>query len=399
MSVEDVEANLDFSAFEKRFTQDDDYVKNYYDAYFEVPFRAAAMKALTDEPMVALDPPERVAFDDGRWRIEAQESELLEYLGEQALRIKGGAALLPDLDVENGMVEFDIAVSEKRGFAGLIFRVQDNDNFEHFYIRPHQSGNPDANQYTPVFNGVSAWQLYHGEGYGTPVNYRFDEWMHVRIVFAGSQAKVYIDSDEPVLHITDLKRKDDGGGIGLHSANFSAVHFANFEMTPLANAYAFPSVDLPASSPDSGLVTTWDVSDAFSASWLDGVIRLDEQQMSEREWINVSAEATGITNLATVQGIGDGEDTVFARLRVSSDVAEVRQLLLGYSDRVAVYVNNELVYKGDNTYMSRDYRYLGTIGLFDGVTLPLKAGENEICIAVSEAFGGWGIMAKLTDLE
>jgi len=37
--------------------------------------------------------------------------------------------------------------------------------FEHFYIRPHQSGNPDANQYTPVFNGVSAWQLYHGALY------------------------------------------------------------------------------------------------------------------------------------------------------------------------------------------------------------------------------------------
>jgi hypothetical protein len=49
--------------------------------------------------------------------------------------------------------------------------------------------------------------------------------------------------------------------------------------------------------------------------------------------------------------------------------------------------------------MSRDYRYLGTIGLFDSVTLPLKAGENEIWIAVSEAFGGWGIMDRIVDLN
>jgi hypothetical protein len=49
--------------------------------------------------------------------------------------------------------------------------------------------------------------------------------------------------------------------------------------------------------------------------------------------------------------------------------------------------------------MSRDYRYLGTIGYFDNVTLPLEAGKNEICIAVSEAFGGWGIMGRVTTFD
>jgi len=77
----------------------------------------------------------------------------------------------------------------------------------------------------------------------------------------------------------------------------------------------------------------------------------------------------------------------------------VKQLNFGYSDTAAVFVNGALVYKGDNTYMSRDYRYLGTIGLFDSVALPLKSGENEVWIAVTEAFGGWGIMGQLVDLE
>ena len=31
-------------------------------------------------------------------------------------------------------------------------------------MRPHKSGKPDALQYTPVFNGLSAWQLYYGDG-------------------------------------------------------------------------------------------------------------------------------------------------------------------------------------------------------------------------------------------
>ncbi|MCH8059016.1 MAG: hypothetical protein IIA11_01020 [Proteobacteria bacterium] len=45
--------------------------------------------------------------------------------------------------------------------------------------------------------------------------------------------------------------------------------------------------------------------------------------------------------------------------------------------------------KGNNAYQSRDYRYLGTIGLFDAIMLPLAVGDNELWIAVSEAFGGW----------
>ena len=62
-----------------------------------------------------------------------------------------------------------------------------------------------------------------------------------------------------------------------------------------------------------------------------------------------------------------------------------------------VFVNGRRVYSGDNTYMSRDYRYLGTIGLFDSVVLPLQPGKNEICVAVTEAFGGWGIMGRIDD--
>ena len=82
---------------------------------------------------------------------------------------------------------------------------------------------------------------------------------------------------------------------------------------------------------------------------------------------------------------------------MNADKPQTKQLELGYSDTATVFVNGKRVYSGDNTYMSRDYRYLGTIGLFDSVTLSLQSGENEICVAVSEAFGGWGIMGRVTE--
>jgi hypothetical protein len=349
--------------------------------------------------MVRIDAPEKIPFDDTRWQIDAAEHEFVDHLGQKALRLRGGAAMLPDLNIGNGLVEFDVAVSQERGFAGLIFRSQDDANFEHFYIRPHQSGNPDANQYTPVFNGVSAWQLYHGEGYGAPVEYRYDEWMHVKILFAGQKAKVYIDSEQPVLHIDDLKRGDAAGGLGVHSANFSAVHFANFKVTELAEAYAFPASLPDAPVESDGLVRSWQVSDVFDSASLQGIAGLGTEHKANRTWTELSAEDTGITNLARANGLGENENTVFARITVAADQAGVKELALGYSDAVAVFVNDTLIYRGDNGYMTRDYRYLGTIGLFDRVVLPLQAGENEIWIAVSEAFGGWGIMATITELD
>ena len=42
---------------------------------------------------------------------------------------------------------------------------------------------------------------------------------------------------------------------------------------------------------------------------------------------------------------------------------------------------------------------LGTIGFFDELYLPFKKGENEIWMAVSEDFGGWGLLAKLENLD
>jgi hypothetical protein len=52
---------------------------------------------------------------------------------------------------------------------------------------------------------------------------------------------------------------------------------------------------------------------------------------------------------------------------------------------------------GADDYRSRDYRFLGTIGYFDELYLPLKKGENELIFAVSEDFGGWGIKALFED--
>ena len=71
----------------------------------------------------------------------------------------------------------------------------------------------------------------------------------------------------------------------------------------------------------------------------------------------------------------------------------------GFSDAVRIYVNGQLLYAGNDGYRSRDYRFLGTIGYFDTLYLPLAKGRNEVVLAVSENFGGWGLRARLMNTD
>ena len=339
-----------------------------------------------------------VPFDSDRWEIDAREGRVEDYLGRQSLYLQGGVAWITDDNFTNGVIEFDVAFSRERGFMGGIWRMQDRSNYEEFYMRPHQSGNPDANQYTPVINGVSGWQLSHGPGYGAPVSYSFDQWMHVKIVVAGSRGEVFIDSEAPVLMMHELKRAVEPGKVGLSASNFAPAYFSNFRYQKIDQPTLQGTPPEPEPAPE-GTITAWSVSNAFDEASLANKTTLTDADQQELTWTTLDAEARGITNLAHRQGLAPAENTVFAKVTIQSERAQIKQVRFGYSDRVKVFVNGGLVYGGSNQYLTRDYRYLGTIGLFDAVYVPLEAGTNELWFAVSETFGGWGLWGVIVDRE
>lgn len=340
-----------------------------------------------------------VPFNSNRWEIEARESRVEEYLGRQSLFLKGGLALVKDSKFLNGVIEFDIAFSPERTFVGAVWRVLDGNNYEEFYFRPHQSGNPDANQYTPVFNGNAGWQLYYGEDFAAPVRYRFDEWMHVKILVAGTQAEVYImDMETPALFIPELKHEPASGQVGLSAGNFAPAHYSNFSFTaaeaPTLKGKAQPPKPMPP-----GLITAWSVSSGFSEKNLQGKFQLRESDKAGLTWKKLECEATGIANLSRLVALGEQSNTTFARLIINSESEQIKELKFGFSDRVRVYLNDRLLYSGNDGFVSRDYRFLGTVGLWDALYLPLKKGRNELWLAVSENFGGWGVVAAIEDRD
>ncbi len=336
-----------------------------------------------------------VPFASPRWNRAAADASLVEHMGRSALLLRSGRVTLEDFDFENGIIEFDIALPRERGFVGVEWRIEGPGDFEHFYLRPHQSGNPDACQYTPVFHGVSGWQLYTGPKHTAAIPFSYDRWTRVKIVVWEGRAAIHVDSEAPRL-VADLLRETHAGKVAISVPGFAPAHYSNFRVVAL-DEDPFESPPAPRTEQPQNVPTYWSVSSAVPEATLAGKTSLDASVLSALTWSELEPEPNGVANLARVQAVAANADTCFARVRVESDAERLVPIEFGFSDRVRVFLNGRLLFQGDDSYLTRDYRFLGTIGYFDRVVLPLREGTNEVVFAVTESFGGWGVQARFED--
>ena len=356
-----------------------------------LPF-LAALAALSCSPAFAAIVP----ADDPRWQLQGAEAEVVEFQGRRALHLRGAIAHLPDANFDTGVIEFDMAIpSNAQSFPGIYFRGQDDANYEHFYVRPHQNGNPDSMQYTPFINNMTSWQIY--KEYNAQTRFPINEWFHVRMEIAEDSARIFVASQEPTLVVHDLKRDRQAGYIQIRGS-LGGAYFANFDVQPGSPAAAppEPSRELPA-----GLLTSWQVSPAMPEA--DAFAAASSNRLSGIDWTTLPVETNGIANLARVAVFSPDQNATLARLTVRSDRARSVPMRFGFSDRVRVYLNGTLLYAGDDSQGSRDYRFLGTLGWYDTLQLPLRRGANEIVFAVSEGGegrlgGGWAANAAFPEM-
>jgi len=332
-----------------------------------------------------------IPFTSEEWQILNGVVE--DFEGRSTL---AGSALLPATDFHNGVLEVDMYFTGDRCFAGFYFRVQSGTDFENLYLRPHKSGKYDAVQYQPVFGGQSGWQLYALDGYTAAVEIPHHEWVHVKMEVMGSRARIFINrAPEPVLVVTDLKHGDSHGPIGLQGAPGGLLRFADFSWRS-DDTLVFDSPP-PVETPP-GTIMEWELSRALQISTLDRDHWPLADNLGDPQWRRVTAESSGLLNIARhVPRNGEQIDCVLARATLSSDRRQVKKLLFGYSDEVSVFFNGRILFRGNSAFRLRDPDFTGVMGLHDAVYLELEPGENELILAVSENFGGWGLIARLVD--
>ena len=354
-----------------------------------------------------------VPADSPRWALEGQ-AKPSEYQGRKCLFLDGGAAVLNDLEMRDGVIDVDVATPASRGFFGIQFRIaNEGANAEWVYLRQHKSGLPDALQYTPVLNTGANWQIYNGEGFTGAVDIPKDVWFHLRLEVVGAQAKFYVkEMDKPVLVMNDLKSGVQKGQVALHVLT-GATYFCNFEIRTTPDA-AWQR-HLPPMPP--GTLTRWSLSPSYDALARNLERPLQPSESDAIRWQDVEAEPPGFVVIyryreaphLRVSFANDfskrlepqpGMKVVYARTRIDSDRDQVKKLYLGYSDDVSVFLNGKILFRGRSAQNFRDPGFLGIVNPEnDTLYLPLKKGGNELMLAISELGGGWGFICRLGELE
>src|SRR5690349_3490601 len=109
-----------------------------------------------------LDAAEGESFpaDSPRWQLRPK-AQVTDYLGRRCLALEDDLARLKGFEMADGVIDVDMAGRGARGFYNILFRTQANGDGEQVYLRPHKTGLDDAQQYSPMFEGTSAWQIYN----------------------------------------------------------------------------------------------------------------------------------------------------------------------------------------------------------------------------------------------
>lgn len=344
---------------------------------------------------------------DGKWELRGDSTRIVEVDGRRAIQLETGEAYRRDVSLLDGTIDADVKVTNRRSFVYVNFRMQSDEEHEEFYFRPHKSDLPDAAQYSPVYQGQSAWQLYHGSRGTTAVHIEPDQWQHFRIVLSGSRAAFFLrDTIKPFMVIQHLARDPRAGYISIRGYLPAGVPgkgpiaaFANITVRPGVVSYDFNNLPTPPDTRNfhTRNIVTWEVGPAFSAPDT-AVLRISPLWLSPMT--RVPNEPEGFVQLhrhvllpkdARVWG-------VVARASFAAESATIKRFDIGFSDRVTVFLNGRPIFNGDASY---DY-VARRDGLIDPsqatLYLPLRKGKNEVWVMVTDRFGGWAIMGSIPDV-
>ena len=182
--------------------------------------------------------------------------ELATYRGRQAVRLlpltghlgkdEDVLAVLRGTDFKDGTIEIDVAGKPvegasptARGFIGLAFRVQPKyEKYECFYIRPTNGRADDQLRRNHSTQYISSpewpWYRLRKETPGVYESYADMEpgmWTRLKIVVAGTQAKLYVNgAAQPTLIVNDLKLGEGHGAIALWSTTETDAYYSELKI-------------------------------------------------------------------------------------------------------------------------------------------------------------------------
>lgn len=344
-------------------------------------------------------PETKIPMTAARWDFPSGGAEFINHKNVPAMKIlRGDKVTLKDLQFSDGTIEFDIEMSEEP-FAGVYFRIADNNESEYFYLRVARAGNKvamDAAQYAAFVKGVLLWDLL--DYYQGPANFTKNDWTHVKMVISGRQMLVYVnDMARPTLEIPRLEGSTNQGLMAFSGRCI----IANLVVKP-GQVDGLPSREgFDPTHHDPRYVRSWQISEPQPLPRGRELYEADFPRLSAK-WQEIIVERRGLMNMTRMFGASESRRYVWLRAKLTCETEQTRKVSLGFSDEVWVYVNRQMVFVDKNIYTSPQMRKTpdGRISIENAqFDLRLKAGENELLIGVANDFFGWGLIARLDKMD
>lgn len=332
-----------------------------------------------------------------QWEFKPQSVEFAEYKSRPAMKLlTGDQVVLRDLNFTDGTVEYDMEPIDPR-FTAFYFRWTNAKESECFYFRDGRAGNPwavDAIQYAPYIDGVNFWNML--PQFQTRADFRKDDWNHVKLVISGRQMKVFVNStQQPALEVPILEGNVSSGTLAFDGKVIISNLIVKFNQTEGLSAVA--GVDPVAYDPR--YLRKWQVSTPittekgidFNEAWVPN---------ANTTWEAIATERGGLVNLTRKFGKTEGRRIVWLRITIQSDKTQDKMLHLGFNNEVWVLINDKPLFMDKNLYGTPMAKQDGRCSLENAcIKIPLKEGDNHIMIGVANYFYGWGIIARLDNLD
>lgn len=358
---------------------------------------------------------QEIPMDTTHWEYDSSNTEFITHRGVSAVKGKDEAyyqVFLKDHVFINGTIEFDVELTGM-GFPGINFRMsKDRKNGDNFYIRSFGEVTPFVRttlQYAALMNGMSIWDLT--DEYQAGASIKQEGWNHVKLVINGKQMKAYVnDMENPALIVPELEGWQKSGGISL-SGN---VIYANFIIKPNETEGLSPEAGYTSTYNDTRYLRNWEITEAIDfpigqdlkmpLPSMYGKIVASDIPDSTMIWKPIKAESRAIVNLSRDFGLAKENDTrrlAWLKTSIHSKTAQERTLKLGFSDEVWVFINGEILYVDKNYYGTPNSKEPEGWCTIENASLELslKEGDNEIMIGLANYFYGWGLVARLDNMN
>ncbi|GGH22308.1 hypothetical protein GCM10007423_04040 [Dyadobacter endophyticus] len=335
----------------------------------------------------------------GSWDAPGANAEFTNHDGRPAMKVlpKPGQVILKNTTFSNGTIEFDYIPTDQR-FASFYFRYKDSKETELFYFRTHRSGDTtgiEAVQYTPNIDGVNLWDLLpHYQG---KANFQNKTWNHVKLIASGYQLRVFVnDMQRPTMEVPRMEGNVMEGTLAFEGEGI----VSNLVIKPgqTEGLPAYEGTDPVANDPR--YLRKWQVSEpAVLPKNVD--FSTDFAPKAETMWGTIWAERRGMINLTRKFGMSKERRIVWMKVDINSKTDQRKKIAMGFSDDIWVFLNGRYLYVDKNTFGAPIMKEpAGRCSIENSsFIIPLKAGKNELMVALANDFYGWAIIARLEDMD